>query len=335
MQAANAQLGFDIYGDASRFEIDHSVDLDLDTCEYTAQITFNAPAANLPFPPVMPGPEGPGSCTLEDASCEGQSCLYEMRNVYRFDKYFESVTGFNHFGMDWSPCGHPPLEYFARPHLNMHIFRIPPEERETMSCDMLNPFICSFPPENIQSSLSGKKYFHVAKVEGTDFIANTPEIFTHGIDTAVPGEGLHAYDHVNLVPVQSWFDPVLIIGTYDGGINFWEPMFPIEFSVGDTENFYEESPEYVSQTVTSLPSYWSMHYDPETEVTTLTMKGEAENCVAKNPCSSYSTKKSCKSSIESCIWYDQMCGSCSDLSGKKNMCLKKGCSWSSESKECS
>ena len=49
-----------------------------------------------------------------------------------------------------------------------------------------------------------------------------------------------------------------------------------------TSTFYAEAPTYHMQTVKSLPSYWSMAYDPDTQVTTLTIKGMAERCKPKN-----------------------------------------------------
>lgn len=59
-------------------------------------------------------------------------------------------------------------------------------------------------------------------------------------------------------------------------------MFPVEFVTGGTANFYEEElVEYASQTIVSLPSYWSMSYNPEDGVTTLVIKGMAENCSKK------------------------------------------------------
>ena len=76
------------------------------------------PASGLPrvFPTFkanfvdagLPVPENPAEDCLPDnlmnpefAKCNGQNCLYEQRNVYRFSKEFERVTGFNHVGFDW------------------------------------------------------------------------------------------------------------------------------------------------------------------------------------------------------------------------------------------
>ena len=58
-------------------------------------------------------------------------------------------------------------------------------------------------------------------------------------------------------------------------------MIPVEFVTGDEAKFYEANEEYTSQTVTSLPSYWSISYDPEDGVTTLVMKGKAASCPKK------------------------------------------------------
>jgi hypothetical protein len=275
---SKGQLGFDIYGDSSRFDPKHSVTLDEDLCEYTAELEFDVQNANVPFPPIMPGPFDPGSCTFDDTSCEGQSCLVEVRNVYILDEQIQEVTGFNHVGFDWSPCGHPPLENFGKPHLNVHFFRITPEKRESLVCDMLNPFICKFPPIFNQSSVTGRNYFVVAKEAGSGLIANAPATHEYRLDSAVPGDGLHAWDQNASAPVADWLNPILITGLYGGGNTFWEPMIPYEFVSGDSNNFYEESTEYVSKTIVGLPSYWSMRYNPDSSVTTILIKGNAENC---------------------------------------------------------
>ena len=102
--AADNMLGFDIYGDSSKFDPSDSITVDPDTCEYHAEVHINFGAADPPFP------SGPDDCTMESTACNGQSCLFEVRNVYKLSKAFKKYTGFNHVGLDWSPCGHPPLD---------------------------------------------------------------------------------------------------------------------------------------------------------------------------------------------------------------------------------
>mmetsp|Transcript_68 Transcript_68/g.52 ORF Transcript_68/g.52 Transcript_68/m.52 type:complete len:80 (-) Transcript_68:246-485(-) len=72
------------------------------------------------------------------------------------------------------------------------------------------------------------------------------------------------------------------MGSYHGTIQFWEPMFPLSFVMGDEAKMVEFNETYVSQTIKSLPSYWSMAYNPSDGITTLIMKGEAESCRKKN-----------------------------------------------------
>ncbi len=44
-------------------------------------------------------------------------------------------------------------------------------------------------------------------------------------------------------------------------------------------NFYHANVTYVQQTISSLPSYWSMSYSNRTQVTTVTIKGKANGCI--------------------------------------------------------
>lgn len=277
VQESIDKLGFNIYGDSSIFHPSSSVEVD-HRCRYTATVRLQLADADVPFPPVMPGPDGPGSCVLEGTDCNGQSCLNEVRNVYRFSEEFEQVTGFNHMGVDWSPCGHPPMDKFARPHWNFHIFRVTPEERLNVRCPdgMANPFICQDPPF-VQPTPEGKAFYVWGK-DPDGNIANIPSTFEDGID-AVPGEAVHAFDHDAAAPVADWINPQLIMGLYDGGIQFWEPMFPYEFVSGTKKKKYEESVEYAYQTIPELPSKWSLTYNPNNGgFTTLILEGQAKGC---------------------------------------------------------
>lgn len=109
----------------------------------------------------------------------------------------------------------------------MHIFYVTPEDRLNTQCTMApefpdSEFICAYPIEG-QSEFDGRKYF----VWGTDNngdIANIPNGTSPALDTAVPGEGVHAWDQDGAVsPATDWFNPLLVTGLYDGGIQFWEP----------------------------------------------------------------------------------------------------------------
>lgn len=273
-----------------------SVTVDQETCEYTASIKFNAQDAGI----TLPG-NPPVDCSLEVESCKDHngnpmSCLFEQRNIHRFDEDFADATGFHHVGIDVSPCGHPPFGIFTRPHLNLHVFYETPEERVARTCDMLGPFICNFPggpgEGPVQSTVTGRGYYVESRDIETGKLANMPATFRSdypggvggppSYDHAVPGEGLHAWDHTRVMHQDNWTEPLLIMGSHDGEIKFWEPMFPIEFSTGDQDSLYEEDVEYVAQTIKALPANWKMEYKAATGVTTLTLKGTANNCVPSN-----------------------------------------------------
>eukprot|EP00984_Skeletonema_dohrnii_P026885 scaffold16280_cov115-Skeletonema_dohrnii-CCMP3373.AAC.5 len=249
VQESIDKLGFDIYGDSSIFDPSSSIEVD-DNCQYTATVRLQLADADVPFPPVMPGPTDPGSCILNGTDCNGQSCLNEVRNAYSFSEEFEEVTGFNHVGVDWSPCGHPPLKWFGKPHWNLHVFRVTPEERLNVRCPggMFNPFICDFPPFE-QPTPEGRAFFVWGK-DTNDTVANVPDTFMAATDTAVPGEAVHTWDHDLSVNVTEWFDPS----------SSWDCMMTIQ----------------------ELPSEYSMSYDPTDGFTTLMMKGHAKGCEVEN-----------------------------------------------------
>ena len=92
-----------------QYSLSHSISVNKATCEYTGVIKFNAPNANVPFltpeqcaagPPPPPPTKAPPS--------------------YKFSTDFYEVTGFDHLGMDWAPCGHPTLINFGKPHFDLH-----------------------------------------------------------------------------------------------------------------------------------------------------------------------------------------------------------------------
>ena len=206
-----------------------------------------------------------------------------------------------------SPCGHPPAPFLV-PHMNVHIFRVSTKEREMAVCDMAGPFTCK--PLAEQTEAIGRKFYvHGRDINGD--VANIPSTFGVDNTSAVPGEGVHVWDFDNVLDVPgdntSWNKPILVMGLYDGntlyynirylttllhqvlktnffytskigGIQFWEPMFPFTFVSGPDTNEHSEDVSYISQTIESLPSSWSLSYDPSDGYTTFTLNGKANAC---------------------------------------------------------
>ena len=47
---------------------------------------------------------------------------------------------------------------------------------------------------------------------------------------------------------------------------------------GNEPQFYEEVLEYEVQTLVTMPTYWSISFDPATEITTVVYKGKSTIC---------------------------------------------------------
>jgi len=274
-------IPWDIYGNAQVFQPSNTVEVD-SNCEYTAILEVNIRDAGLSIPNLAT------DCSPEVANCvnhkgEAVSCLNEQRNLYEISNMFRDHTGFNHVSFDYSPCGHPPAGIFTIPHLNFHFFRATPREREIATCTMIpGTPICDFPgsgsPRPVQSTPSGRAYFVQSHDLDTNKVANMPSTFSSDLATAVPGEGVHAWDFDKVTNQNNWTEPILILGTYNGNIRFWEPMVPVTFHIGSQNEFYEENVTYVAQTIIELPSFYSVVYNAASGLTTLTIKGKSAVC---------------------------------------------------------
>ena len=89
-------------------------------------------------------------------------------------------------------------------------------------------------------------------------------------EAAIPKQGIHCWDQVNQpASVAEWTAPVLIMGSYNGKIAFFEPMIPLPFVSDGSSNLYKESVEYEGQTVDSLPFEWAVRYNENDDDRTL------------------------------------------------------------------
>ena len=44
------------------------------------------------------------------------------------------------------------------------------------------------------------------------------------MEAAIPASGIHCWDYATNPIAANWEEPILIMGSYDGNIAFWEPM---------------------------------------------------------------------------------------------------------------
>jgi hypothetical protein len=116
--------------------------------------------------------------------------------VTDFPAAVKQTTYLNHFEMHWNPDGHPPARYAAR-HFDFHFYNIPVAE-----------VLAITPPDPVAPAAN-----------------RIPEgyIYTGAQDT-VPQMGVHAVDSSEFAPGAPPFLASMILGYYNGRMNFVEPM---------------------------------------------------------------------------------------------------------------
>lgn len=123
-------------------------------------------------------------------------------------------TGFDHVMLDWNPGGHEPEHVYTLPHFDFHFFLTSPAERDAImpSDPAWATKAASFPPAGV---------IPAAYAAGSTLGGLTPA-------AAVPMMGLHWLDvkspELQPLPNNKPFTATFIYGSWDGKINFVEPM---------------------------------------------------------------------------------------------------------------
>ena len=110
-----------------------------------------------------------------------------------------------------------------------------------------------------------------------------PDGFDYAAGDNLPLMGGHAWD-TSTQPnsAVAWVDPIWIMGAYDDTIIQYEPMLPLSSIVGSQDKTYEESLTYVGQTITELPSKYTVDYNADSGVTTVSLVGKSAVCNDKD-----------------------------------------------------
>ena len=88
------------------------------------------------------------------AEIDGVSYLFPRQDYYEFSAEVTAATGLFGINIDFSPCGHIPLEAYGRAHYNYHIYYVDQVYRTgTMNCDGA-PLFCV--PLEDQTTPEGK-----------------------------------------------------------------------------------------------------------------------------------------------------------------------------------
>lgn len=127
------------------------------------------------------------------------------------------ITPFKAIGLDWNPEGHPPVQVYGLPHFDFHFYMMTAAEVNNAT-DMAK--LTKEPAEGYIPA----NHFNAGPV---------PQMGTHWIDATSPE--LHPTN-------PSRFTQTFIYGSYDGKVNFYEPMATLEY-LKATTNFERQIPQ--------------------------------------------------------------------------------------------
>ena len=130
-----------------------------------------------------------------------------------------SITPFIYTGLDWNPAGHEPAPIYNKPHFDFHFYMSTPEE------------IAAIPPYQVDSS----KFL---MFPGAGYLP--PTYINPG--GGVPQMGCHWIDVTSSELNGQPFTQTFIFGSYNGRVNFYEPMITLEFLKAQT-NFERTIPQ--------------------------------------------------------------------------------------------
>jgi hypothetical protein len=278
-----------------RFDYSYSMEVD-DNCDYNFAFSFKHDA-------TMPMASDP--MTMCNPSVEPVSIAPDGIPYFAFRWSYETlsedvkkVTGMDHLSIDWNPCGHPPVDKFGAPHYDIHMYRESPEFRTCMTCNMPEGAPICDPVPGSQTTEHGLAFFNVSTVVGagttvnvqraiTDQPINMPEGYRVGIADMVPLMGGHAWNPQQEPPsFMEWMEPIWIMGPYNGNIIDYEPMIPFAFMNGESDKVFTEILTYEEQTLTDLPSSYTIEYEAATGMITVTLKGSSADksfCEKQDP----------------------------------------------------
>jgi hypothetical protein len=188
-----------------------------------------------------------------------------------FPKKVRRTTPFNHMGWFANQEGHSPEGVFDTAHIDVHFFTITPQERQQISGDLDDPKLLKLPPKRFLPT-----DFFLPTIPGTDGIPGTNDA----------EQGLHWVDKFAPEFQGKPFRQIFIYGSYDGKVNFWEPMITKAFfeDLRDFLNALESTGEEIALTfaikqpakfleTSYYPTRYTIRYDATTEEFTVSLDG--------------------------------------------------------------
>lgn len=150
----------------------------------------------------------------------------------------KAKTPFDHISLDWNPHGHEP-DVYVLPHFDIHFYMMTGQERQAIGAD--DPKIEILPD---------------AKFFPANYVA-TPG--------GVPQMGKHWVDVTSPELNGGTFTYTFIYGSYDGKVNFYEPMITREYLLSNPNKTIELGQPLAFQKSGYYPAKYTIKYDSAKE----------------------------------------------------------------------
>lgn len=130
-----------------------------------------------------------------------------------------AATPFRHVVLDWNPAGHEPDDVYTIPHFDFHFYMMEEAARLAIPPFEVNPDGFNNAPDAAYFPLN-----YVSPPNG------------------VPQMGRHWFDVTSPELNGETFTQTFILGSYNGKVNFYEPMITRQFLL-DNANFQRDIPQ--------------------------------------------------------------------------------------------
>jgi hypothetical protein len=158
--------------------------------------------------------------------------------ILELDQKAKDLTPFEHLVINWQVHGHPPLNVFTVPHFDFHLYTITLAERLAIppytpataaQIDLLPP--AGFMPASFKADPGG-----------------------------IPAMGKH---WIEALPTS--FSHVMVYGSYNGQVNFIEPMLTLALlQAGTTTNISYAQPQNFAKAGKWYPTQYNIYKDNQT-----------------------------------------------------------------------
>lgn len=152
---------------------------------------------------------------------------------------------YDHLGVNWNPIGHPPFPTYQPPHFDFHYYTITEQERHQIA-----------PGDPKLEVLPEAGYLPAGYIP----TGGVPMMGNHWIDPASPELKGEKFTHT------------FIYGSYNGSINFLEPMITLEFIKSRPNARYNIKQPLAFEKAGYHPMQYGVFYDGQKDEYSITLE---------------------------------------------------------------